>query len=193
MVKPKILKLTKGGKLADANNIGENLIVIGKILKTVGLKGMLKVNMLTDFPERFAPGEVATVRRKDGSLEDWKIIQKRDHFTGTRVDILFDGISNRDEAADLVSCFLVIEKSERIELPEGSFYSDELEGMAVFSGGVNVGNVLTLESDVPSPYIDIDAGDLGEVMIPFRKQFLEINKAERKVVLKQDISVHMPG
>ena len=193
MARPKIKKINHRSSLANANLISDDLVVIGKIVKTVGLKGWLKVNILTDSLDRFGEGEVLTVRRANNSLERWKVLRTKPHFTGTRIDILFDGIADCDEASDLVSCYLVIRKSERAKLPEGSFYNDELEGMSVFSGGLSVGTVVRLESEVPSPYIDIDAGEMGEVMVPFRKEFIDsISRDEQKVILKHDITFHIP-
>lgn len=42
----------------------QDYIIIGKILKPQGLKGEIKVHLLTDYPERFAAGNQVNLKKK---------------------------------------------------------------------------------------------------------------------------------
>lgn len=46
----------------------EDWIVIGKILKPHGLKGEIKIHLLTDYPERFKAGERVKLKKKRSLL-----------------------------------------------------------------------------------------------------------------------------
>jgi ribosomal 30S subunit maturation factor RimM len=39
-------------------------ILIGEVLKAQGLRGEIKVRLLTDYPERFEPGAVLHLKKK---------------------------------------------------------------------------------------------------------------------------------
>lgn len=172
----------------------ENWIVIGKIRKTVGLQGWLRVGILTDFPERFKPGKKVFIQKNSGDPEKFTIGAWREHFTGTALDLKIVGVDNCEDAQAFVNAMIVLPKADREKLRSDSeFYPDELEGMQVISpeGGV-VGKVLRLESELPSPYVLIQTDDSREVMIPFRKVFISsIDRKTRTVRLVEPLSFHI--
>ena len=42
----------------------EDWIVIGRVLKPHGIKGEIKIHLLTDYPERFKAGERVNLKKK---------------------------------------------------------------------------------------------------------------------------------
>ena len=46
----------------------QDWIIIGRVLKPQGLKGEIKVHLLTDYPERFAAGRQVNLKKKRWSL-----------------------------------------------------------------------------------------------------------------------------
>ena len=42
----------------------QDFIIIGRVLKPQGLKGEIKVHLLTDYPERFAAGSQIILKKK---------------------------------------------------------------------------------------------------------------------------------
>ncbi len=182
----------------EANNFASNeedWIVIGQIRKTVGLKGWLRVSLMTDFPDRFEPGEELLIKKQFGSPESVIVNEWRPHFSENTVDILLDGISNCEEAATYVNRIIVIHQDDREELDEDDeFYPDELEGISVLSPeGKNCGKVIRMEADAPCPYLVVNTNDSGEVMIPFLHKFVgNVNKKDKTLKLVEDISFHIP-
>jgi ribosomal 30S subunit maturation factor RimM len=88
-----------------------------------------------------------------------------------------------------------IPKDEREELDsDDEFYPDELEGMKVLSPkGVCCGRVIRMEADAPCPYLLVSSEEAGEVMIPFRHDFISsVDKANKSLKLTEDISFHIP-
>jgi len=170
-------------------------IVIGKVRKTVGLQGWLRVGIMTDFPERFKPGNSVYVQYVSGDVQTVVVSDWRDHFSGTALEVKFVGADDCESAAKFVNTVLVIPRSEREKLSSNTeFYPDELEGMKVISPeGEVVGSVLKLESDQPCPFILVNTDKDGEVMIPFRKVFIRaIDRKAGTVKLVEPISYHIP-
>lgn len=170
-------------------------IVVGKVLKAVGLKGKVKVQVLSDNPKRFRVGESLFLQKKT-ELTPLKIKFSKDTFDLSKIEVLFEDHTTREQATLLANSFLVIPKNERMPLKDNeNFYPDELSGMQIYSEkGELIGKVISLESEVPSPYLVTEITNYGEILIPFRKIFIDsINRKNKLIKLAQPISVHIPG
>jgi 16S rRNA processing protein RimM len=173
----------------------ENWIAIGEVRKTVGLQGWLRIGLMTDFPDRFEPGEELLLKKQFGEPESVVVSEWRPHFAENAVDILLEGIDSCEIAAEYVNRLVVIPKEDREELDsDDEFYPDELEGMQVLSPeGVLCGRVLKMEADAPCPYLLVSSKEAGEVMIPFRRDFIgDVDKEKRTLKLVEQISYHIP-
>ena len=183
----------KTAKIVPPAPQDDRWIAIGQIRKAVGLHGWLRVGILTDFPERFKPGNQVLVQRSDKEPESYTIAEERSHFSGAVLELKFAGIDDCESAQVFVHAMIVIPKAEREELcSDSEFYPDELEGMQVVSPqGQVVGKVLKLETDVPCPYVAIQADDDHEVLVPFRKVFIRsVDRKTRTLQLVESLSYH---
>ncbi|HNX75182.1 MAG TPA: ribosome maturation factor RimM [Candidatus Rifleibacterium sp.] len=190
--KPEVVRL----KQADSAEKAEDAwIIIGEVRKTVGLQGWLRVGLLTDYPERFKPGARVYVQNRQGEREPAVVCEWRGHFTGTAIDVKFEGADDCDAAAAYVNSSLVIPKSDREPLRSNSeFYPDELVGMQVIGpDGQPSGQVIKLEAEAPCPYILVQTAASLEVMIPFKKIFIKsVDRAAGTVRLVEPVSFHIP-
>lgn len=180
---------------AGQNQEQSEWVAVGKLLKTIGLDGWARVSILTDYPERFAPGAEFHFQTRAGSPVPCRIADIRDHYNETIVEVRFEGLEDRDAVMPFTGAYLVIPKSERAPADDKSFYPDEIQGLDLLSPeGKKVGRVVRLEADAPSPYLVVDSAEYGEVLIPFRKAFFaEISKKKALLKLKDDLSVHVPA
>lgn len=169
-------------------------VAIGKILKVIGLKGWVRVSIMTDFPNRFKEGAQFHIQTQTGSPVTCTIADVRKHYNENILELKFVGFDDRNAVLPFTGAYLVIPKSERKPTDDSSFYPDEIQGMELISpSGEKVGMVLKLEVDAPCPYLVIDSRQYGEVLIPFRKVFFaEISKKKARLRLSQDLSVHVP-
>ncbi|MDD2998915.1 MAG: ribosome maturation factor RimM [Candidatus Riflebacteria bacterium] len=192
MSKSEVVRLKATG---TSENTEDSWIAVGKVRRTVGLHGWLRIGLLTDFPERFKPGTRVFVQKRFGEPEPVVVSEWRDHFTDTAIDLKFEGADDCDTAAAFVNAMLVVPRSEREKLRGNSdFYADELEGMTVLSpDGKLAGKVLKLESEVPCPYILVLSTDSVEAMVPFRKIFIKsVDRGAKTVRLAEPLSFHIP-
>jgi 16S rRNA processing protein RimM len=97
---------------------------IGRVLKAHGVKGAVRVELLTDFPDRFAPGrEVLVAGRR------LRIARSEGQEGSLRVT--FDGITDRDAAQRLVGAYCTLPLAEARTLPADRYYHFQLVGLTV--------------------------------------------------------------
>ena len=104
-------------------------VVIGKIISAHGTGGMVKVYPYSDFPDRVHLLEKVELERESRRLV-YHLEKASVH--GSYWLIKFREIECRNEADKLRGSLVRIPRSERLLLPEGSYYHDQLEGLKVY-------------------------------------------------------------
>lgn len=117
----------------------ERDILIGKVTGPFGIRGEVKILVLTDFPERFEKGReivlnIGNERRKA------KIESSRPH-AGVILAKL-EGVDNRNEAEQLRNAEIVIDRDQLAKLEEGRFYVFDIIGLkAITEDGRELGTI----------------------------------------------------
>lgn len=106
----------------------EERAVIGRILAPHGLTGLVRVLSFSDHRERFALLKSVELARDD-ELKTLHIEKARE--SGRWVYLRFAGINTREDAAALRGFLLQVPLQERLTLPEGHYYHDQLVGLTV--------------------------------------------------------------
>lgn len=104
-------------------------IVIGKVLAPFGIRGEVKVLVLTDFPARFAVGNALTLRSAGGEIRRTVIETSREHKGG--LVLRLSGVETRDDVEALRDAEMVIDESELSDLEPDSFYVFDMIGLKV--------------------------------------------------------------
>ncbi|MCL5103987.1 MAG: ribosome maturation factor RimM [Armatimonadetes bacterium] len=107
----------------------EQEIVIGRVVAPFGLRGEVKVIVLTDFPERFGAGNEITIRIDDDKRRKVRIDASRPNKGGLTIKL--KGIETRNDAEELRDSEVVIDQSELAELPSDRFYVFDIIGLKV--------------------------------------------------------------
>jgi 16S rRNA processing protein RimM len=171
----------------------EKLISIGKITKAIGLKGYVKVLVLTDFPERysslknarlFSDKEDLVLTNKHTGTDEFII--KDVIFERDFVKILFEGYEDVNLTGPLLGNSIVIEENERMELEEGKYYFYELIGMEIISEGKPVGKLESIENYGAQDILKIRMIEGNkEALIPFIDDFVKkVDTKERKIYIE---------
>lgn len=119
--------------------MAEEYIVVGKILKTQGNRGELRVYPLTDFPERFMTMD-RVMLDLNGKLQYYHIESAR--LYKQFVVIKFKEAPDMNAAEKLKGGLLKVARDELTELPPDSYYIFDLIGMKVYNPPGNFLGVL---------------------------------------------------
>ncbi len=147
---------------------------IARITGAHSLKGALKIQLHTDNPERFSPGEVIFLEI-GGSFTRYQI-EGFNLNPGSNSILKLEGLNNRTDAEQLkgIEIFITREQAEatRNLLGDDSFYYYDLIDCEVMINGKLFGRVLDL-MEAGSGQILIVKGIQGRrFMIPFVKEIV---------------------
>ncbi len=106
-------------------------LVVGRVLRPHGVRGELSVEVLSDAPERFAPGAELGVGDPDGPepLETVVVTAARRHLG--RLLLSVAGVEDRDAADRLRGAWLSIPVDAARPLDPDEFWAYQLVGLAV--------------------------------------------------------------
>lgn len=140
---------------------------------THGLDGTVKIQLLTDFLERFDVGRTVYVNGQKHRIAKnfWHKLQGR---------VKFKGLTTIDEAEALVGSYIQVPISDRPELFEDEFYAADLLGLSVvLLDGTVVGKV---DEVVNAPAQDLLR--IGKSLIPMVREFVSsVDVAGGKIVI----------
>lgn len=158
----------------------EKLYDVGKIVNTHGVKGEVRVIRITDFEERFYPGNKLYIVQK-GQTPVAVTIEK--HRIHKQFDLLtfeeFDNIANVEQFKDSL---LKIAESELTPLAKGEYYYHEIIGCTVETEqGDMIGEIVSVLSPGANDVWVVQTEDKKEVLIPY------INDVVKQVDIHQKI------
>jgi 16S rRNA processing protein RimM len=145
-------------------------VAIGLITAMFGIRGEVKVQPLTDFPERFL--QTATVYVGDELIER--------HVLGARlhqriVILRLDGVETANDAEALRNKRLYILASELVTLPPDHYYLHDLVGLRVLHvNGTPLGVVRDVIQSAGNDLLVIQDARTGkDVLLPSVKEFVK--------------------
>lgn len=165
------------------------LATIGKFLGPFGVAGSVKVYPYSDFLERCSDLHDVIVERK-GQRETHYVLEARVYKNLWVMHL--KGFTSREEASRLNGALLKIPSDQRVALPEGSYYLDEIVGLVALSV---TGEKLGVVRDVMKPggndvyVVETAAGTAGttygEILVPATREVVkEINLQEGYMLLE---------
>jgi len=171
-------------------------VLVGVIHGAHGVRGLLKVESLSDNPARFAAGSrlhacihsaAPSVRRftpdssprggalargqsPDNNPRQLTVISATPHKS--RLLIAFEGVASREQAEALLGAQLMAEPDAAL-LPEGQYYHYQLAGLAVYERGEYIGKITDILSR-PANDVYVIQNEAGEeIWIPALKSVVK--------------------
>ena len=146
----------------------EDLLKVGVITTTHGVRGEIKVFPTTDNAERFLELEYVLL---DTGRELRRLDIKNVRFFKNLVILKFDGIDNINDIEKYKGKDLWIPREEAQELGEDEYYIADLQGLnVVLEDGTEFGTLRdVMETGANDVYI-IDSNEHGEVLLPAIKE-----------------------
>lgn len=163
------------------------LISIGKITSTHGIRGEVRVYPLTDYPERFNQLKELIINH-NGELSRYKIESIRPY---KRMLLLkFIEINSLDQAEKLRDALIQIPEDEVLSLPEGVYYIYQIVGLFVYTvDNVYLGQIKNVLSTGSNDIYQVIHENGKEYLIPaLRKVVEKIDLQDKKITIRP-----MPG
>ncbi len=153
-------------------------ITIGEIIAPSGTRGSLKVEVITEFPQRFAPSSKVYINRQPMTIDSciWR---------KGKALIKLHTIDNIKDAEKLRGQPVEIHHRQLKPLPEGQYYHFQLIGLEVWTTqGELLGNVTEiLTSESNDTYVV--QGAKGEALIPAIEDVIKsINLDEGRITIE---------
>ena len=166
------------------------MAIIGKVVAPFGIRGAVKVYPYSDFLERYRL--LKKVKLEGKGVNQFKDIKKARRHKNLWV-FHFEDCSTRNEAQELVGSLVKIPSVQRMPLPPGSYYLDELLGLEAREiGGGKLGYVQDiLRTGNNDVYVIAEekeqgrAGSRREILVPALKSVVkEINREKGYILLE---------
>ena len=147
---------------------------VAKIVGAHGLNGRLKLDLITDVIERFAPGNRLFI--KTGSqYKPFTCTQFSDKSKSPLLKL--EEINDRDAALSLKGAEIFITRSEaektRDILETDSFYYYDLIGCSVFLNDNSFGKVVDIMGTGGNKILVLNNNEGKELLIPFNKDMVD--------------------
>ena len=120
----------------------KDVLEIGQIVNTRGLRGEVKVNSFSEDSKRFEKMDKILVKEKK-EFKEYEI--ERVSYSKNQVILKLKGINHIDYAEKLRGLYIYILRSELGELPKGQYYIVDLIGSEVYEDN---GKFLGIVDDV---------------------------------------------
>jgi 16S rRNA processing protein RimM len=160
-------------------------LLVGRVLRPHGVRGELRIEIITDYPERLAqhahfylahPGSPAAVQRY--SVEGMR-------FHREVLLLKLSGCDDRNAADELRGMLVQIPVEEAVPLEEGEYYLFQLIGVQVETEqGERLGQVVeVIETGANDVYVV--RGPRGEVLLPAVDEVvLELDLESKRMVVR---------
>lgn len=142
-------------------------LLLGQVLRPHGVRGELRINVLTSYPERITPG-MEVYLGSDPEDSDRAV---RYVVEGARTHLQYlilhlEGVTDRNEADLLREQYVMVRLEDAVPLEEDEFYLFQALGLAVYTeDGEHLGEVTeVLETGANDVYVV--HGERGEILLP---------------------------
>lgn len=158
----------------------EQKICIGKIVKSVGLKGEVKILPLTDSTNRFKKLKYVFVDGEKFAVEHASVRQDC-------AVLKLENISSVDTATKLKDKLIFVDRLDAIALKQNQFFIVDLIDATLVLDGKAIGKIVDTENFGASDIIVFNAGG-REYRAPFVSDFFaDVNVETRQVVVTPKI------
>ncbi len=155
----------------SSHNTTPRYLLLGEILRPHGIRGELRVRILTDYPERIPELKQVYigVSPEAANIKAYAVETMRMHKGYGLLKL--KEVATRNDAELLRTQLVMIDLASAVPLEEGEFYLFQLIGLAVYlEEGELLGHISdVIETGANDVYI-VESPQYGEVLIPAIEQ-----------------------
>ncbi len=143
-------------------------LLLGRVLRPHGVRGELRIEVMTAYPERIVPGMIVAIGpdpAEPASATNYEITRVRTHKQYLILQV--SGVSDRAGADLLRERYVMIPLEDAIPLEDGEFYLFQAIGLAVQTeDGEPIGTVTEI-LETGANDVFLVHGPRGEILLPF--------------------------
>ncbi len=148
----------------------EHMVVVGKLGRPFGVKGLVRVLSLTDVPNRFENLKDVTLESPTGKTLVTRVTNVR--ADGRSYLLRFATFSTPEEVRDYSGAWLKISKEDVPPAPEGHHYQFELIGLTVQEESGHVLGTLQEVVEIPYRHLFVIRGNGKEYLLPALRKWI---------------------
>jgi len=155
---------------------------IGKIVNVHGIKGEVKIYPYTNNVDLFSNLKYLIFNNKEN-----KIISTRMHKN--MILVLFENVTNRNEAEKLVNVSVFIKREDATPLEEGAHYIRDLIGCIIYENNIILGEMVDI-IETGSNDVYVVQSEKREILIPALKSVvkkIDIKNKKIDVILPEGL------
>lgn len=141
-------------------------LVLGEILRPHGVRGEVRMRIITDYPERLHDLESLHLGKSpdDPNIESIQLNSVRFHKNYALLTV--NGITDRNQADTLRGKTVMVRMEDAVPLEDGEYYLFELIGLKVMVDDNEIGKIKeVLQTGANDVYI-VDGPRYGEILVP---------------------------
>jgi len=163
-------------------NFEEGPLKVGKILKTFGLKGEVKVLTEFDVPDELLEIQHIFVELPRGGKKYLEIERTRS-CGGRTLIVKFRGIDSIEMAEALRGLELFVKREDLKEPAEGEYYIFQLVGLKIIGReGREIGVVINAIKNPGHDLLEVETRESRVFMVPMVKEMVKKVDLERKII-----------
>ena len=151
---------------------------VGRVGRSWGLQGHVRVQSLTDFPARFAPGARVFIDEQPYQIDACR-------WQGRTPCLLLNGVRSPEAADALRGRLLEVPDTERPAFVENEFYVDDVEGCRVETpDGTVLGTVREVLQPGANDVYVVERGARRDLLVPaIRSVVVHVDMPARRIVV----------
>lgn len=160
----------------------EQLMEIGQIVNSYGIKGFLKVVAFTDDITRFEDLKSIYIEIK-GSLKTFDIDEVK--YAKNLVLLKLKGIDDINTAQNFKNCYIKIDRKDAVKLPKNSYFIVDLIGIKVYTDeNVELGNIIDIYPTGANDIYVVKNEEGKQVLLPAISEVIkDVNLENKKMIV----------
>ncbi len=157
-------------------------LVVGEILRPHGVRGEVRMRVLTDYPEHLASLKSLYIGKSADDSNLTEVALQKVRFHKAYALLTLDGYRSRDEADRLRGKMVLISMKDAIPLAPGEYYLFQLVGMLVRDRERTIGVVKeVLQTGANDVYV-VQSEVYGNVLLPAHQETIQSIDFENEVI-----------
>lgn len=169
-----------------AENSQPHYLILGEVLRPHGVRGELRIRILTDYPERVSKIKTVYLGRDPMEFDADAYSVQASRIHQDYLLLKLKEIPDRNEAELLRGLYVMVDFDNAVPLDEDEFYLYEVIGLKAYTNeGEWLGTVNNvIETGANDVYV-VSGSSHGELLLPVHEETLvDIDFEEGKITLK---------